>query len=70
MMDQTNTPKNVAVNQNGDVTKVKVSPKSRYILVKGSWWDKPIGLRCTNDNYEKALSLVKEKCPSAAFFGI
>ena len=53
----------------GEVMKVKVSTGRRYILVKGSFGQKPIGLYCKPENFQQALGILKERCPSARFLG-
>jgi hypothetical protein len=52
-----------------EVTKIKVSPRRRYILVKGDWSQKPIGLYCDKDNFTSVLQLLQERCSSAQFAG-
>jgi hypothetical protein len=51
----------------GEVTKVQVNSRRRYILVKGDWSQKPIGLYCNKDNFGGVLQLLQEKCPSVQF---
>ena len=48
-----------------EVTKVKENSRRRYILVKGGWSQKPIGLYCTKDNYTDVLRLLQERCAPA-----
>lgn len=50
-----------------EVTKVKVNSRRRYILVKGDWSQKPIGLYCNKDNFADVLQLLRERCASAQF---
>jgi hypothetical protein len=50
-----------------EVSKVKVNSRRRYILVKGDWSQKPIGLYCTNDNFTGVLQLLREHCASTQF---
>jgi hypothetical protein len=52
-----------------EVTKVKVSSRRRYILVKGDWSQKPIGLYCHKDNFTGVVQLLREHCLSAQFQG-
>jgi hypothetical protein len=52
-----------------EVTKVKVSSRRRYILVKGDWSQKPIGLYCHKDNFTGVVQLLHEHCLSAQFQG-
>lgn len=47
-----------------EVSRVKVSEWRRYILVKGGWLQKPIGLSCDADNFAQVLRILKERCPS------
>lgn len=49
----------------GEVSRVKVSPWRRYILIKGDWAQKPIGLYCNADNFTQVLQTVSERCPAA-----
>lgn len=53
-----------------EVTKVKVSYRRRYILAKGDWSQKPIGLYCNKENFASVLSLLQENCSSAQFTGL
>jgi hypothetical protein len=48
-----------------EVTKVKVSPRRRYILVKADWSQKPIGLYCNKDNFAGVIELLRERCPQS-----
>jgi vacuolar-type H+-ATPase subunit I/STV1 len=50
-----------------EVTKVKVKSRRRYILVRGDWSQKPIGLYCDKDNFTGVIQLLQEQCPSAKF---
>jgi len=52
-----------------EVTKIKVSEGRLYILVKGGFGQKPIGLYCKPENFQQALGILKERCPSARFLG-
>lgn len=52
-----------------EVTKVKVNSRRRYVLVKGDWSQKPIGLYCNKDNFTGVLRLLQERCPSVQFLG-
>ena len=49
----------------GEVTKVKFKPGRRYILVKGVFLQKPIGLYCTPENYDQAEAILRQECPGA-----
>ena len=51
----------------GEVTKVRVNTRRRYILVKGDWSQKPIGFYCNKDNFSSVLQLLQERCPSVQF---
>jgi hypothetical protein len=53
-----------------EVTKVKVNSRRRYILVKGDWSQKPIGLYCNEDNFTGVLHLLRERCSSAQLLGL
>ncbi len=50
-----------------EIKKVSVRTKGRFVLVKGSFGQKPIGLYCTPENFEEALRTIREKSPSAAY---
>jgi hypothetical protein len=50
-----------------DVTKVKLRPGRRYILVKGGFVQKPIALYCLPDNYPQAEAILRQQCPGAKF---
>lgn len=51
----------------GEVTKVKVRTGRRYILVKGGFMDKPIGLYCTPENFAHAEAILRQLCTGAQF---
>jgi hypothetical protein len=51
----------------GEVTKVQVNSRRRYILVKGDWSQKPIGLYCNKDNFDNVFQMLKERCSSTQF---
>lgn len=51
----------------GEVTKIQVNTRRRYILVNGDWSQKPIGLYCNKDNFGGVLQLLQERCPSMRF---
>lgn len=53
----------------GEVLKVKVSTRRQYILVKGPWGQKPVGLSCTSEDFPRILQLLQERCSSAQFVG-
>ncbi|MCX6543210.1 MAG: hypothetical protein NTV05_02210 [Acidobacteria bacterium] len=53
----------------GDVRKIKLGAGRRYVLVKGGFLDKPIGLYCTAENYDPALKILRERCAKATFCG-
>ena len=53
----------------GEVTKVKANARRRYILVKGHWGQKPIGLSCGTDDFSQIFHLLRERCSSARFSG-
>lgn len=53
-----------------EVTKVKVNSRRRYILVKGDWSQKPIGLYCNKENFTGVLHLLQERCSSSQFQGL
>ena len=50
-----------------DVTDVKLSPKRRYIRVKGGFLQKPIGLYCLPENYTEAETILRQQCHGARF---
>jgi hypothetical protein len=52
-----------------EVTKVKVKGRRRYILVKGHWGQKPIGLDCKTADFSEILHTLRERCSSAQFSG-
>lgn len=43
-----------------DVSKIRPNLKRRYILVKGGWADKPIGLYCTAENFDAVMRIVQD----------
>jgi hypothetical protein len=47
------------------VTRLKVNARRRYVVVRGDWAQKPIGLYCTEENFPEVLRLLKENCPPA-----
>jgi hypothetical protein len=51
----------------GDVTRVKLKPGRRYLLVKGGFTQKPIGLYCTQENYDQVEAILRRQCPATAF---
>ena len=53
----------------GDVKKVTANAARHYILVKGGFLDKPIGLYCTPEGYADALRILRERCTAATFAG-
>jgi hypothetical protein len=53
----------------GEVTKVRISSRRQYILVKGGLQQKPIGLYCNKNTFTDILALIRERCPSAQFAG-
>ena len=53
----------------GDVRKIKLGSGRRYVLVKGGFLDKPIGLYCTAENYDPALKILRDRCAKATFRG-
>lgn len=52
-----------------DVRKVKVCSSGRYILVRGGFGEKPIGLYCEADVSRRVLDVLRLRCPSARFLG-
>ena len=50
----------------GEISRVKVSERRRYVLVKGATLQKPIGLYCTAGNFAKVLEILKERSKVAA----
>ncbi len=48
------------------VKKVKVRKGMRYIFIREGFGNKPIGLYCNKDNFEKILALVRSKTGSGA----
>jgi hypothetical protein len=53
----------------GEVTKIKLFNRRRYILVKGDWSQKPIGLYCNKNNFADVVQLLRDRCPSTQFTG-
>ncbi len=53
-----------------EITRVKVNSRRRYILVRGDWSQKPIGLYCNKENFTGVLQLLQEGCSSAQFSGL
>lgn len=51
----------------GEVTKVKVRAGRRYIVVKGGFMQKPIGLYCTPENFAHAEAILRQLCTGAQF---
>lgn len=45
----------------GEISRVKVSERRRYVLVKGSMLQKPVGLYCTADNFATVLGTLRER---------
>jgi len=45
----------------GEISRAKVSERRRYILVKGVWGQKPIGLVCNTDNFSQVLQILRER---------
>jgi hypothetical protein len=52
-----------------EVARVKVSGRRRYILVKGHWGQKPIGLSCRTADFSEILRILRERCSLAQFSG-
>jgi len=52
-----------------EIKRIKVSQRRRYILVKGGWAQKPIGLYCNPDDFSAICDLLRRQCPSAQFDG-
>jgi len=52
-----------------EVTKVVINARRRYIEVKGSLMQKPIGLYCNQDNFDDVLQSLRKRCGSAQFIG-
>jgi hypothetical protein len=51
----------------GDVKQVRVNRRRRYVVVRGDWLQKPIGLACDEGNFARVLEVLKERCPAARF---
>lgn len=51
------------------ITKVRANTKRRSILIKGSWWDKPINLVCDENNFDEVIRILKVNCHSAMIIG-
>ncbi len=49
----------------GKIRKVKIRAAMHYIYVRGSFGNKPIGIYCMPDNFQKVLDMVRAKCPGA-----
>lgn len=48
-----------------EVSRVKVNPRRRYVLIKGGFLQKPIGLYCTSDNFTGVVAILRERCPAS-----
>lgn len=42
-----------------DITKIKVKPRSRFIMVKQAWGIQPIGVYCTSENFSQVLDIFR-----------
>ena len=42
-----------------DVRKIKVRPGRRFVLIRGGWADKPIGLYCTPENFAQVMDILR-----------
>jgi len=51
----------------GEVTKVKIRSGRRYIVVKGGFMQKPIGLYCTPENFAQTEAILRQLCTAAQF---
>ena len=60
---------NVYISYN-EVTRIKGCFRRRYILVRGDWSQKPIGLYCNKENFTSVLHLLQTSCSSAEFIGL
>jgi hypothetical protein len=52
-----------------EVRKVKVSSSGKYILVKGGFGEKPIGLYCEPEVSRQVIEVLRQRCASATFLG-
>ncbi|HNP92223.1 hypothetical protein [Macellibacteroides fermentans] len=50
-----------------EVTKVVIYARRRYIEVRGSLLQKPIGLYCNQSNFDDVLQILRKRCASAQF---
>lgn len=46
----------------GEIKKVKVRERSRHLFIRKEFGSKPIGLYCTEENFQKIRDLVQSKC--------
>lgn len=42
-----------------EVTSIRVKAPRHYVLLRGGWGDKPIGLYCTPENFREVLELLR-----------
>jgi hypothetical protein len=50
-----------------EFTRVIVSNKHETLIVKGSRWQKPVGMKCDIVPGETMLQILRRKCPAAEF---
>ena len=42
-----------------DIASIRVKASRHYVLLRGSWSDKPVGLFCTPDNFSEVMGLLR-----------
>lgn len=54
-----------------EVTTIRVQASHHYVLLRGGWGDKPVGLYCTPENFREVLDLLRttvgDRMPRASF---
>ena len=43
----------------GDVRKVTISDRSRYLLIRAGFGSKPVGIYCTEENFSNVCAIVR-----------
>ena len=47
------------------ITKIKVRPGRRFVMIRAGWGDKPIGLYCTPENFPQVLDNLRQYAGAA-----